>query len=276
MKKEVLPIFSVLVAIIFFACSQHNLGTYVLTSPSPILDRIQQRGELVVGTAAGMPPLNMTAKDGEIIGLDADLSRYLADAMEVTLRLEPLAFKDLLPSLEAGKVDAVISGMTMTANRNRRVAFVGPYLISGKGLLTRKAALAAITDPNAIDLADVRLTALAGSTSADFVRTVTPRAQFVPARDYDEAVKMVIDGRVDALVADQPICLISAARYPDRGLLAVIAPLTYEPIGIALPPNDALFINLVGNFLTGLQDSGTLELLKDQWFQTVDWWDQMK
>jgi len=276
MKKEVLPIFSVLVAIIFFACSQHNLGTYVLTSPSPILDRIQQRGELVVGTAAGMPPLNMTAKDGEIIGLDADLSRYLADAMEVTLRLEPLAFKDLLPSLEAGKVDAVISGMTMTANRNRRVAFVGPYLISGKGLLTRKAALAAITDPDVIDLADVRLTALAGSTSADFVRTVTPRAQFVPARDYDEAVKMVIDGRVDAMVADQPICLISAARYPDRGLLAVMAPLTYEPIGIALPPNDALFINLVGNFLTGMQDSGTLELLKDQWFQTVDWWDQMK
>ena len=87
---------------------------------------------------------------------------------------------------------------------------------------------------------------------------------------------MVIDGRVDALIADQPICLISVDRYPDHGLLAVIAPLTYEPIGIALPPNDALFINLVGNFLTGLQDSGTLELLKNQWFQTVDWWEQMK
>jgi polar amino acid transport system substrate-binding protein len=276
MKKVVLPIFSVLVSMVFFACSQHNLGTYVLTSPSPVIDRIQQRGELVVGTAAGMPPLNMTAKDGEIIGLDADLSRYLADAMGVKLRLEPMAFKDLLPSLEAGKVDAVISGMTMTAYRNRRVAFVGPYLTSGKGLLTRKATLAAVKDPDAIDLADVRLTALAGSTSADFVRTVTPRAQFVPARDYDEAVKMVIDGRVDALVADQPICLISVARYPDQGLLAVIAPLTYEPIGIALPPNDVLFINLVGNFLTGLQDSGTLGRLKDQWFQTVDWWVQIK
>jgi len=276
MKKVVLPIFSVLVSIIFFACSQHNLGTYVLTSPSPVLDRIQQRGELVVGTAAGMPPLNMTTKDGEIIGLDADLSRYLADAMEVKLRLVPLAFKDLLPSLEAGKVDTVISGLTMTANRNRRVAFVGPYLISGKGLLTRKATLAAATDPDAIDLAEVRLTALAGSTSADFVRTVTPRAQFVPAQDYNVAVKMVIDGRVDAMVADQPICLISVARYPDQGLLAVIAPLTYEPIGIALPPNDSLFMNLVGNFLTGLQDSGTLGRLKDQWFQTGDWWDQIK
>ena len=276
MKKVGLPIFAVLVSIVFFACSQHNLGTFVLTSPSPVLDRIGQRGELVVGTAAGMAPLNMTTKDGKIIGLDADLSRYLADAMEVNLRLEPMAFKDLLPSLEAGKVDMVISGMTMTAYRNRRVAFVGPYLISGKGLLTREATLAAIKDPDAIDLSEIRLTALAGSTSADFVRTVTPRAQFAPAQDYDEAVKMVIDGRVDAMVADQPICLISVARYPDQGLLAVVAPLTYEPIGIALPANDALFMNLVSNFLTSLQDNGTLERLKDQWFQKGDWWDQMK
>ena len=276
MKKVVLPIFPVLISIVFFACSQHNLGTYVLTSPSPVLDRIQQRGELVVGTAAGMPPLNMTTKNGKIIGLDADLSRYLADAMEVNLRLEPMAFEDLLPSLEAGKVDMIISGMTMTAYRNRRVAFVGPYLTSGKGLLTREATLAVIKDPNAIDLAEVSLTALAGSTSADFVRKVTPRAQFAPAQDYDEAVKMVIDGRVDAMVADQPICLISVARYPDQGLLAIIAPLTYEPIGIALPANDALFMNLVGNFLTALQDSGTLERLKNQWFQKGDWWDQVK
>ncbi|MGD8365287.1 MAG: transporter substrate-binding domain-containing protein [Desulfobacterales bacterium] len=276
MKKVGFPIFPVLVAIVFFACSQHNLGTYVLTSPSPVLDRIQQRGELVVGTAAGMPPLSMTTKGGEIIGLDADLSRYLADAMEVKLRLEPMVFKDLLPSLEAGNIDMVISGMTMTAHRNLRVAFVGPYLISGKGLLTREATLAATKDPDAIDLAEVRLTALAGSTSADFVRTAIPRAQFVPAQDYDEAVKMVIDGRVDAMVADQPICLISVARYPDKGLLAVVAPLTYEPIGIALPANDALFINLVGNFLTSLRDTGTLERLKEQWFQKGDWWDQIK
>jgi polar amino acid transport system substrate-binding protein len=276
MKKVGSPIFAVLVSIVFFACSQHNLGTYVLTSPSPVLDRIQLRGELVVGTAAAMPPLNMTTKDGEIIGLDADLSRYLADAMEVNLRLEPMTFKDLLPSLEAGKVDMVISGMTMTAYRNRRVAFVGPYLMSGKGLLTRKATLAAVRNPDAIDLAEIRLTALAGSTSADFVRTLIPRAQFAPAQDYDEAVKMVIDGRVDAMVADQPICIISVARYPDQGLLAVVAPLTYEPIGIALPANDALFMNLVGNFLTSLQDTGTLERLKDQWFQKGDWWDQIK
>ncbi|MFZ0242675.1 MAG: transporter substrate-binding domain-containing protein [Desulfobacterales bacterium] len=275
MKKFGCALFLTLAAVVFAACSPHNLGTYVLTSPSPVLDRIQQRGELVVGTAAGMPPLNMTAGDGKIVGLEADLARYLAEAMEVRLRLEPMAFKDLLPSLEAGKVDMVVSGMTMTTYRNRRVAFAGPYLISGKGLLTREATLAAIKDPAAIDLAAIRLTALEGSTSEDFIRSAASRAQFMPARDYDEAVNMVIDGRADAMVADYPICRVSLARYPDQGLLAVVAPLTYEPIGIALSATDTLFINLVENFLSALYDSGKLEHLKNQWFQNGDWWEQM-
>ncbi|MFO7687821.1 MAG: transporter substrate-binding domain-containing protein [Desulfobacterales bacterium] len=274
MKRIGPAFFLALVAIVFCACSQHNLGTFVLTSPSPVLDRIQQRGELVVATAAGMPPLNMTTRDGKIIGLDADLSRFLADAMEVSLRLEPMAFSALLPALEAGKVDMVISGVTITVRRNRRVAFVGPYLISGKGLLTREARLAAIKGPDGINRAGVRLTALKGSTSADFVKSVAPRAQFLPVQTYAEAVTMVIDGRVDAMVADQPICLVSAARHANQGLLALVSPLTYEPIGIALPANDPLFVNLVDNFLTTLRDNGTLEHLKQQWFQKGDWWEQ--
>ena len=82
-----------------------------------------------------MPPLNMTTKDNRIIGLEIDLARALADAMEVGLRLQPIAFKDLLPALEAGKVDMVLSGMTITAKRNSKVAFVGPYYHLRKGFV---------------------------------------------------------------------------------------------------------------------------------------------
>ena len=57
---------------LFSSCTHHS-GTYVLTSPAPVLDRIQSRGALIVGTAAGMPPLNMTTKDNRIIGLEIDL-----------------------------------------------------------------------------------------------------------------------------------------------------------------------------------------------------------
>lgn len=260
---------------LFSSCTHHS-GTYILTSPAPVLDRIQNRGTLIVGTAAGMPPLNMTTKNNRIIGLEIDLAKALAEAMEVELRLQPIAFKDLLPALEAGKVDMVLSGMTITAKRNSKVAFVGPYFVSGKGLLTKKSALVDIKDPSEIDLSKISVTALEGSTSETFVKDVLPNAKFLAARDYNEAVNLVIEDKVDAMVADQPICVIAVARHPDKDLFALLTPFTYEPIGIALPANDPLLINLVQNFLNTVEDSGVLDVMLDNWFQKGEWWDQVK
>jgi polar amino acid transport system substrate-binding protein len=276
MKKSGLRILGVLTTIGLCACSQHNMGTYVITSPAPVLDRIEQRGELVVATAGDTPPLTMTTREGQVIGLDVDLAQHIADAMAVKLNVAPTASKDLLPDLEAGRVDMVISGLTITAKRNRRVAFVGPYVSSGKGLLTRQASLAATEDAHSIDLSKVRLTALIGSTSADFIKKITPRAQFLPAQNYDEAIAMILDGRVDAMVADQPICRYMTTRYADRGLIAAEALLNYEPFGIALPGNDQLFVNLVDNVLASLRQDGTLAFLHHRWFQQSDWWDRVK
>ena len=52
-----------------------------------------------------MPPLNMTAKDGTIIGLEADLAGIFAVAMDVRLTMKPMQFDDLLPALQAGKIE---------------------------------------------------------------------------------------------------------------------------------------------------------------------------
>jgi polar amino acid transport system substrate-binding protein len=275
MKKTVSYGVLILLLSIFSSCSHHS-GTYVLTSPAPVLDRIQSRGELIVGTAADMPPFNMTTKDNRIIGLEVDLAQALAQAMEVELKLQAISFKDLLPALEAGKVDMILSGMTITAKRNSKVAFVGPYYISGKGLLTKTSKLADIKDPDEIDRSEVRITALEGSTSEVFVKNILPNVKFLAARNYTEAVIMVINDKADAMIADQPICVVSVARYPDEDLFAILTPFTFEPIGIALPANDPLLVNLVQNFLNAIEDSGALDLMLDKWFQEGEWWNQLK
>src|SRR5262249_3293852 len=109
---------------------------------SPVLSRIQSKGELVVGTAASMPPLNMTTKAGAIVGFEPDLAKAMADAMNVKLRLVAIPFSGLLPALQSGQIDVILSGMTMTPRRNMTVAFVGPYYVSGKSFLTKSATLA--------------------------------------------------------------------------------------------------------------------------------------
>ena len=249
------------------ACAGMQTGT----SQSPVLDRITMNGELVVGTAASMPPLNMTTRDGEIIGLEIDLAKAMAASMGVELRLEAMQFHELLPALEAGKIDMVLSGMTITPQRNMRVAFAGPYFKSGKAILTKLPTMAEAQTPEDINDPRKSIVTLRGSTSEQFVKENLPKLKLVTAESYDEAIDMVINGKVDALFADYTVCVVTIFRYPEERLLTVVSPLTYEPLGIALPDNDPLFVNWVDNYLTTLEDSGALEELTWEWFENPDW-----
>lgn len=239
-------------------------------SRSPVIDRIRASGELRVGMAGDYPPLNARDGAGRHFGMEPDLARFLARSMGAELVVVNRPFGELLAALEAGEVDAVLSGMTMTPQRNQRVAFAGPYFISGKAVLTRTESLAGAQSAAELDRSDVTLTALAGTTSEELIRNGMPKASFEPAPDYDEGVQMVLDGRADAMIADYPVCVVQRARHGDA-LHARIEPFTFEPIGIALPPDDPLFVNLVQNYLESLRGTGLLKQLREKWFQDASW-----
>ena len=70
-----------------------------------------------------------------------------------------------------------------------------------------------------IDAKNTKLVALKGSTSQAFVEKAIPHATLVTANDYDEAVKMVLEDKVHAMVADYPICVVSIFRYPEQRIV---------------------------------------------------------
>ena len=239
---------------------------------APVLDRILAKQELVVGTAASMPPLNMTMKDGQIVGLEVDLARFLADGLGVKLTLKRIQFNELIPALEAGQVDMILSGMTITPARNLKAAFVGPYFVSGKSILAKKTSIESMKEISQINNSDKVLVALRGSTSQMFSEKVFPKAKLVLTDDYDQAVAMVREDKAHAMVADHPICQVSVYRYPDAGLTTLNKPLSWEPIGIAVPANDFLLINWLQNFLNTMEKSGGLQGLEERWFKDAFSW----
>jgi polar amino acid transport system substrate-binding protein len=242
---------------------------------SPVLSRIVESGKLRVGMTGDQPPLNVKSKAGEIIGMEADLANLLASSMQVDLEIVQMPFAKLLPAVEKGDVDMVMSGVTITPERNLRVAFVGPYFVSGKSILTKSKKLAEASGAETIDDPSVRLVALEQSTSARFVELVLPKTKLTTIDSYDAAVKFVIGDKADALVADYPICVLSVLRYPEAGLATLLTPLTIEPIGIALPASDGLLLNLVQNYLGALQSTGVLESLRKKWMEDGSWLTQL-
>lgn len=241
------------------------------------IKEIQKRGELWVGTTASMPPLNMQTKDGAVIGWEADMARAFADALGVKLKFKVMDFDKLLPALESRHVDMIISGMTITPRRNTEVAFVGPYFVSGKAFLTKDKTIAEARDASQLKDRVFTVATLKGSTSQAFIQETLPKAKLVTTDNYDQAVKMVLDNKVDALFADYPITIVSLYRFPDKGLVSIITPVTYEPLGVALHPEDPLLINWTQNFINILQKTGQLDAWRYSWFgKRGDWVKQLR
>ena len=173
-------------------------------------------------------------------------------------------------SLFGAKPDMVLSGMTMTLSRNLKVAFVGPYYISGKGILTKAQTIGALQATEGLNKPEFKIAALKGSTSQKFVEDTAPKAVLVTTKSYDEAVEMLFQDKIDALIADYPFCAFTAFRYEDKGLIAGQSKLTFEPLGIAVS-EDALLINWLQNFMMALEGSGQMKIMNQRWFQDGSW-----
>ena len=238
---------------------------------APVLSRIVKNNELRVGMSGGQPPFTVKSKNGDLIGYEVDVANLLANAMGVELKLVQKPFGELLGALSAGEVDLVMSGMTMTPERNMKAAFVGPYIVSGKSILTKDKNLAQADETADIDVASVKIVALEGSTSQKFAETFMSKAQLVTTKDYDSAVQMILNDEATAMVADYPVCALSVMRYADQGMVTLSEPLTIEPIGVAISPGDSLLLNFIENYLGALEVVGVLAELEAKWFQDGGW-----
>ncbi len=96
------------------------------------MERILDRGRLVVGVKVDYPPWGMIASDGSIVGLEPDLARDAADRLGVGLELVPVTAGNRLQRLAQGQVDLVIATLGDTAERRRISDLLRPhYYASG-------------------------------------------------------------------------------------------------------------------------------------------------
>ena len=257
MKSRVASVLSLMVAAALAAVSAQGA--------SPVLERVTKKGQLRVAMSGEQMPLNGTDASGNFIGLEPELARHLADAMNVKLEIVKIPFPELLPALQRGEVDLVMSGLTITPQRNIEFAFAGPYFVSGKSILTRSRELATVADASHLDREGLRFVALERSTSAAFVKKKLPKATLVTTPSVKQGIRMVREGKVDAMVADMPMCVYAVLEDPS--LATLVIPLTVEPIGIAAPGNDPLLVNLLDNYLEALSATGELEALNRKWLR---------
>ena len=239
------------------------------------IEGIIERQTLRIGISDYQPPYVMTNKKGDLIGFDIDLAIAIASAMNVKPEFVQMPFPKLLPNLSTDKVDMVLSGLNINIERANDFLFVGPYMMSGKSILTNSHALVNHAEPESLNSSELKVSALKDSTSAIFVKSMMQNVELTEVENYEQAINLVREDKVDLMVADMAICILATMKFPSEQLLTLSSPLSIEPVGIAISADHLGLYNLTQNYYTSYQELGLIDKLRKKWFQNDDWIEQL-
>ena len=233
-----------------------------------VLDRVVEQGVLKVAMSGSQQPFNFVyGKQKSVIGFDVDLAEAVARLMKVKLEVVRMPFDELIGAVEEGRADMVISGLTITAARTRKLSFVGPYMLSGKSMLASAKVMSKLKTPANFNKSSVKLVALKGSTSESLIQQELPKASLISVASYDDGVQKLLAGKVTGMVADMPILALTRQQHRNANLQLMNPPLSIEPLGIAIARGDEQLENLLRNYLLVFEKTGLLLRLHKKWFE---------
>lgn len=223
--------------------------------PGSTMERIKQRGKLIVAEALDAPLLsqqNPTNPD-EVTGFDADLAKLLAVYIlgKPEVEIVPPATETREALLANGTVDVVFNTYTITEERAQQVAFAGPYFSSGLAVAVK----AGNTDIKGIDDLGGKTVIVGANTPAvTEVPKRQPTANVISFGTDPQAVTALLQGRGDAYVQD--LTILASDAKANSQLSVVGNPFTTEPYGIGLEHGDDDFKTFVNDWLKKIQDGG--------------------
>ncbi|WP_027193397.1 transporter substrate-binding domain-containing protein [Megalodesulfovibrio gigas] len=236
------------------------------------LEGILQRGELRVGFEAGYMPFEMTNQKGEFVGFDVDMAKEMAKAMGVKLVPVNTAWDGIIPALLTDKFDIIMSGMTVTQDRNLKVNFPSPYIVVGQTIILNPKHKDTVKSYKDLNDPKYIVTSKLGTTGEEAAKNRIPKSTYKSFESEQEAFLEVMNGKADAYVYDQPNQVVLMAQQgASAGMIFLDQPFTYEPLAWAINKGDPDFLNWLENFLAQVKNDGRYERIYNKWIKGTDW-----
>tara|TARA_R110001583_G_scaffold137_7_gene1417 strand:+ start:626 stop:1483 length:858 start_codon:yes stop_codon:yes gene_type:complete len=234
------------------------------------LNDIITRGELQVCMEAGYMPFEMRNKNGQIVGFDVDIAKEMAKAMKVKLDLRNTAWDGIIPALLTGKCDIIMSGMTVTSERNLKVNFANPYIVVGQTVLIRPELADSIKSYRDLNDPKYIVATKLGTTGNIATKKYIGKANIRLFETESEGALEVVNGNAHAFVYDLPFNAIYSAQNSGK-VTHLDDSFTYEPLGWAVRKGDPDFMNFLNNFLAQVKGDGTYDKIYSKWFDSDAW-----
>lgn len=220
------------------------------------LEAVQKKGVLTVATSPDFPPFE--SLDGDrIVGIEVDILEKITETLGVEIKFEQMDFDSVLPGVQAGKFDVGMSGITVTAEREKNADFTDPYFMAAQAIVVME-------DSDITCKAD-----LEGKSVS--VQTGTTAESYCMENGYDvqafqannDAASALTSGKVDAWVVDNEVAVALAAELD--GAVVLDEAMTSEPYAFAFAKGSDTLVAAFNDALKALIDDGTVEAIFEEY-----------
>lgn len=211
-------------------------------------------GKLTVAINATFPPFE-SVKEGtkDYSGIDIEIAQYVAKQMGKEVQFEDMKFASLVPTLESGRADMIISGISPTAERQKVISFSKPYYFPMKAIIAKKGT----NYTSLADLSGKKAGASMGTTYVDELK----KAGGIDVVEMDNTPLVVQDiknGRLDAGLFDSAQAAVFVKENPDLEMHVLNLPVVMDDTFAIGLPKDSPDVEKVNQILADMEKNGEM------------------
>ena len=207
--------------------------------------------KLVMATNAAFPPYEYV-EGNEIIGIDAEIAKLIADDIGRELIIEDMAFDSVIAAVQTGKADIAMAGLTITEDRKQNINFSDPYTEAAQVIIVKNGSSVQTPDDLSGKVIGVQI-----GTTGDIYAEDIEGATIERYSKYFEAINALAQDKIDAVIVDREPAKVFVNENADLKLID--EEFTLEEYAIGVAKENTELLDQINASLKKLQDSGKID-----------------
>lgn len=218
-----------------------------------------------VGMATNYPPLAFE-KDGQVQGMEVDFANALGESLNASVNIKTYTWEALLEALNAGEIDVVMSGVSITEKRKSMMLFSDPYMEIGQMAIIRTEDAGYLANKVQLMSGNYRVGYSRNTTGQQFVTEKLKNAEQTGFATNEEGIEALINKEIDYFIHDAPTVWQLTSSYPtDDRLFGLYAPLTDEYLAWAVKTGNEELQQELNTVLESWKENGFLKRTFSKW-----------
>ena len=207
--------------------------------------------KLVMATNAAFPPYE-SVEGNEIIGIDPEIAKLIADDIGRELVIEDMAFDSIIAAVQSGKADIAMAGLTVTEDRKQNINFSDPYTEAAQVIVVKKDS--PVVSPD--DLEGKTVGVQIGTTGDIYAGDIAD-ATIERYSKYFEAINALNQDKIDAVIVDREPAKVFVNDSDE--LKMIDKEFTLEEYAIGVAKENTELLDQINASLKKLQESGEID-----------------